>query len=344
MIKTRTTVKDVAKLANVSTSTVSRVISDHPRISKETKERVLKIMDELNFRPNQIARSLARNATDVIGVIIPYRSTDTLLNPFFPEALRGIIKSAKKSGYDVLVSSNSTIEDELLNIKSFIHGSKVDGIVLMSSRRNDQNIKYLKKMNFPFSVIGTPEKESDVYFVDNDNERAAFELTKLLIEMGRKNLLFASGESTLTVTQRRCSGFCRALESYNIAYTQDNFMSGSFDEETGTRLGDEIAKMKIKPDGIISTDDVIAYGIVKKLLESGIKVPNDIAVASFNNSLLSRYSEVSITSVDIKAYELGREVVNSLVELINLDKNMSLFHKSRYIDYEIIKRDSTNNA
>lgn len=337
MDRNRVTVRDVAEKAGVSPSTVSRVISDNPRISRKTRDRVLKIMDELNFHPNAIARSLAMSTTKVIGIIIPYRSTDTLLNPFFPEALRGIIASTRFEGYDVLISSSANFEEELNNIKSLFNSNKVDGVILMSSRNNDDNIAFLTSVGFPFTVIGTVDDDS-TSFVDNDNKKACYELTQLLTKSGRSNIIFASGELSLKVTESRSSGYKKALEEEGLSYDEKNFLVGSFDEETGAAFARKIIESEQKVDGIIATDDVIAYGLIKGLQEAGIKVPQDIAVASFNNSLLSKYS--GITSVDINAYELGKESARMLCKILHTenDKRQRL---RKYIDYTIVERDTT---
>lgn len=150
----QTTVKDVALKANVSPSTVSRVISNHPKISEETRVRVLKVMEELGYYPNAIARSLASRKTGTVGVILPNRSQDLLLNPFFPEALRGILKGAAAASYDVLLSSSTENKSELEIVKTFIRSSKVDGIILMSSKVDDETQEYLSGIDFPFSQIG----------------------------------------------------------------------------------------------------------------------------------------------------------------------------------------------
>ena len=190
MIKTnQTTVKDVALKAKVSPSTVSRVISNHPKISEETRKRVLKVMDDLGYYPNAIARSLASKKTGTLGVILPNRSEDLLLNPFFPEALRGIIKGAASASYDVLLSSSTEGKSELEIVKTFIRSSKVDGIILMSSKVNDECQEYLSSIGFPFSLIGSPyDHKEKVNHVDNDNYMAAYELTTYLSMIGRKRI------------------------------------------------------------------------------------------------------------------------------------------------------------
>ncbi len=315
--KNTVTIKDVAKKAGVATSTVSRVISQNSRISKETSDRVIKCMKELGYYPNAIARSLANQKTGVVGVIMPTTSEDVFLNPFFPEALRGIAKGASKMGYDLLLSTNSEKYEELNIIQNFIRGSKVDGVILMSSKVNDQCIDYLCSIDFPFSLIGSPEGNGEkINHVDNDNYMAAYELTRYLSMIGRKKIAMIAGDEKLTVTKKRVEGYKKALEESNIPFKQELFFTGSFDEKTGYKYGKIIANLEPRPDAVIVTDDLVAFGALRVFENLGVNIPKDIAIASFNNSILSRYSNIPITSVDVNAAMLGNESMNLLVEAI----------------------------
>ena len=332
------TVKDVALKAKVSPSTVSRVISNHPKISLETKQRVLKIMEEMGYYPNAIARSLASRKTGTIGVILPSRSEDLLLNPFFPEALRGILKGASAASYDVLLSSSTENKEELEIVKTFIRSSKVDGIILMSSKVDDDVQKYLAGLDFPFSLIGSPYKDKEnVNHVDNDNYMAAYEITQYLSMIGRKRIALIAGEINQMVTMKRIEGYKKALMESNLPYDEELLFTGKFDEETGYTYGEAILNLEPKPDAIIITDDLIAFGAVKIFKAAGIKIPDDMAIASFNNSILSRYSDTPLTSVEINSFELGYQSVDLLVHGIN----EGVKGKKMIIPYTIVKREST---
>jgi DNA-binding LacI/PurR family transcriptional regulator len=336
--KNQVTLSDVAKKAGVSPSTVSRVISDSSRISKATKERVQKCMDELGYYPNAIARSLAKNKTGNIGVIMPSRDEDIFLNPFFPETLRGIVKGAAIFGYDILLSTNTEVGDELQSIKNFVRASKVDGLVLMSSRINDDNISYLLSIDFPFSLIGTPYMEdSRINYVDNDNFMAAYELTKYMISKGRSKIAMIAADPSLLVTKKRIEGYKRAIKDCNLTCDEDYIFIGSFDEETGFKFGRELIGLVPRPDAVIITDDLVAFGAIQVLEGLKFKIPEDIAIASFNNSIISRYSQIPFTSVDVNAHDLGLESINILVEA--LEKGMQ--NRRIIIPYEIHKRQST---
>lgn len=336
--KGNVTVSDVAKMAGVSTSTVSRVISNNPRISQATKDKVLKIMDEVGYYPNANAQSLAKNKTGTIGVIMPTTSEELFLNPFFPEALRGIVKGASNTGYDLLLSTNTEKDEEVEIVKKFIRGSKVDGLILMSSKVEDQCIEYLKSIDFPFSLIGSPYKyANEINHVDNDNYMAAYELTNYLIHIGKKRIAMIAGDKSLMVTKKRVEGYKKALEENNLSFEESLMFIGSFDEETGYKYGKEISEMDNRPNALIITDDLVAFGAVKLFESIDLSIPGEIAVASFNNSILSRYSNIPLTSVDINAAELGRQAMNLLNETMNLfDKGKKII-----IPYKIYKRKST---
>lgn len=332
------TLSDVAKIAGVSTSTVSRVISDNPRISKSTKEKVLSIMDELGYYPNASARSLAMNKTGNIGVIMPTTSEELFLNPFFPEALRGIAKSASIGKYDILLSTNTEEDEELKTIQNFIRRSKVDGLILMSSKVDDKCIEYLLSINFPFSLIGSPyEYEDQINYVDNDNEMAAYELTQYLIKLGKDKIAMITGDKDLIVTKTRVEGYKRALIENSINFDEALLFTGSFNEGTGYDYGKEISEMKELPDALIVTDDLVALGSVKLFESKNISIPKDIAVASFNNSVLSKYLNIPLTSVDINAAELGKQSMDLLIGVMENDLNA----KKVIIPHIIHKREST---
>lgn len=334
----RITIKDVAKEAGVSPSTVSRVISNNPRISRKTTEKVLTHMTRLGYQPNAIARNLAKNSSRTIGLIMPDRPGEALLNPFFPEALRGIIKAATQASYDILLSSTPPGTDDYNTVRELVSTAKVDGVLLMTSKVENKSIQYLREMEFPFSVIGSPYEESDdSNHVDNDNEMASYELTTYLVKKGCKRLALITGGRFLTVTEERIKGFKRALKESGLREEEGVIFVGEFSEETGNKYAREIIQSGRKYDAVVATDDVVAYGVVSAFVEGGLKVPEDIMVAGFNNSLLSRQCTIPITSVEIHADQLGAHAVDVILENIHKGEPQ----KKRKVPHTIYKRKST---
>ena len=333
------TMKDVAKLAGVSASTVSRVISDDQRISQATKDKVLKVMEKLNYYPNSAARSLASDKTEIIGLVMPSCQEDIFINPFFQEVLRGVSSITSQNSLDILIVTNHEGEDDLDVLKRIIQGQKVDGVILTRSQKNDKGISYLREHNIPFVLIGSCLEYDDITAVDNDNEQAAYDLTSLLINKGREKIAFISGEIDSVVALKRYQGYLRALEYYNIEVKEEYFISDEFLEESGYQLMSQLLELDDIPDAVVCADDLICVGALKRIKkEKNYNVPKDIMLASFNNTILAKYSDPAITSVDINGIQLGKIASKKLINIFNESQSRG----KEVLDYEIKERDSTD--
>lgn len=309
------TIKDVAKRANVAPSTVSRVIADSPRISEKTKRKVRQAMKELGYHPNFIARSLANQATQVIGIVMPSAAEQALQNPFFPEVIRGISKAAHEKKYALQMSTG---EKEIYEgVVDMLQGRRVDGVILLYSRINDRLMKYLQKHQFPFVVIGKPhQKEEQITHVDNDNYRASKEATEHLIARGHERIAFVGGNKQYLVTVDRLHGYEEALREAGLPYREDYIMHEEFLQEGGQEAMKELLSLAEPPTALVVADDLMALGVLKTLDEMGLRVPDDISIVSFNNTLLAEMSRPPLTSVDIHIFQLGYEATKNLIEKI----------------------------
>lgn len=334
---TKVTIRDVAREANVAPSTVSRVISNDSRISDQTKERVKKIMKELNYYPNSIARSLANSKTETIGIIMPSYNDDLFVNPFFQDCFMGISRVTSKNAYDLLIAASHPGEDETDALRRLIQGNRIDGLILMRNIKNDPAIQYLQKSKFPFVVIGTSDEDAPIPSVDNNNTQAAYDLTELLIKKGKKRIAFIAGESNSVVTQTRVEGYKKALSGHGLVFHDEYLITAQFKEQSAYELTDLLLSVEEQPDAIIVMDDFMALGVIKKLREHRIKIPKDMLLASFNNSILARNSNPGITSVDINSSTLGKLACEKLFSIINKE-NYDVRH---LVGHTIIERDST---
>lgn len=177
----KVTIKDVAKEAGVATSTVSRVLSNNPKISDETKERVNEAIKKLNYKPNAIARSLANNKTRILGVVVPSEADDLLMNPFFINAMKGMSVYAQSKSYYITYAFSKDENSELDIMKEITNANLIEGVILLRVKEDDKSIKYLKNINFPFVAIGRPEEIDDVLWVDNDNFHAMYKDRKSVV-------------------------------------------------------------------------------------------------------------------------------------------------------------------
>ncbi|WP_459479927.1 LacI family DNA-binding transcriptional regulator [Clostridium saccharoperbutylacetonicum] len=330
----KVTIKEVAREANVSPSTVSRVISNSSQISEETKERVREAINKLKYKPNAIARSLANQKSRILGVVLPNESQDLITNTFFIQAMKGMSRYAQNKKYYITYAFSEDEKTELEYINNFITSNLVDGICLLRARADDKSIKFLKDAEFPFVVIGRPEEADGVLWVDNDNFQATYNLVNELIKKGHKSIAFLGAKKEWNVTKDRFNGFKVACEINGISI-QDKMvvMMNDFNEDEG-KIGAIKLLENAEPTAIIAEDDILAFGILKVLREKNIK---NIEVVGFNNNPLSEFQTPSLSSIDINADELGYFAVKILIE--HLEKSEMLINH-HIVDSKLIKRES----
>jgi len=330
------TIKDVAVLANVAPSTVSRVIANSPRISEATKQKVNKAMEELGYHPNLNARSLASQSTQTIGLVMPSSGDVVFQNPFFPTVLQGISEGAREKNYALHMSTGKSEMETLEAVIHMVQGKRVDGMLLLNSKVEDKVISYLKGRKFPFVLIGKPYKDvEEITHVDNDNFRAMKEATEYLIQHGHQQIAFIGGSLELVVTVDRLLGYERALRNAGIELKNEYIIHEEFLREGGKEGVAELMSLDQPPTAIVVTDDFMALGVLNKLDELGIRVPEDISVVGFNNVLLAEMAKPPLTSVDINIFELGFQASKNLIQKVENDKEPT---KRIIISHQLIER------
>ncbi|MCU9612459.1 LacI family DNA-binding transcriptional regulator [Caldibacillus lycopersici] len=332
------TIKDVAKAANVAPSTVSRVIADSPRISEETKKRVREVMDKLGYHPNFIARSLASQSTQVIGIVFPSSGNLAFQNPFYSEVLRGISEGVHQKHYSLQLTTGKT-EDEIYDdVVKMVQGRRVDGIILLYSKMNDKIVVYLRKNKFPFVLIGKPyEYTEQITHVDNDNISAAKEGTEYLIKLGHSCIGFIGGNKNLMVTNDRLQGYKKALMEAGIELKNEYVIHENFLLKGGQVAVRELLSLDNPPTALLVVDDLMSLGVLRTTHELGLNVPEDISIVSFNNALFAELSNPALTSIDINILSLGMEAVKNLIGMIENPQEPT---KRIIIPHQIIERSS----
>lgn len=311
------TIKEVAKVAGVSPSTVSRVISDSPRISEDTKKVVREAMETLGYHPNAIARSLVNKATMTLGIVMPQSAESAFLNPFFPQALSGVSAAAHEQGYCILLSTGSGEKEQLQSIENIVMGGRVDGVIIMYSSVDNEVLEALKRMNTPVVVIGKPLNPKGALYVDNDNVEASFRVTEKLIKKGHKRIGLISGSFKFVVSLDRLDGYMNALSKYGIPFKKEYIVELSeFAKESGYSMAKGLLDLEESPTALVVTDDVMAFGAIDAIKERGLRIPEDIEIMSFNNVPSAELTQPSLTSVDIDAFSLGYEASKLIIERI----------------------------
>ncbi|NCU18824.1 LacI family DNA-binding transcriptional regulator [Pallidibacillus pasinlerensis] len=312
------TIKDVAKKANVSPSTVSRVLADSPKISEKTKQHVRKVIDELGYHANLNARSLVRKRTQTIGIVLKNSDKEALHSTFAPEVLRGISAICSKYGYSIRLTTGESEEEIFQDVEKMVQGKQVDGIIVLYSKRTDHVVPYLVEREFPFVIIGKPAKyTNEISYVDNDNIQAAMDATNYLIEKCHKRIAFISDDPTYEVAQKRLIGYKQAMQMNHLDVPNEyiHHLKNNYDE--GYRLVKKLMSLPEPPTGIVVTDDFNALIVLSVLHELNFNVPNDVSLISFNNSVIADVTYPKLTSVDIQIYQLGFETTQLLIKQLN---------------------------
>ncbi|WP_152655277.1 LacI family DNA-binding transcriptional regulator [Oceanobacillus sp. CFH 90083] len=313
------TIKDVAKAANVSPSTVSRVISDSRHISDKTKKKVRKVMEELGYHINLNARGLVRQSTKTIGIVLKYSENEAWnwINPFVSEVIQGISAHCHEHGYSIMITTGRTEKEIYSDVVKMVQGKQVDGMIVLYARKEDRVVPFLLEAAIPFVVIGKPvDRIHEVMYVDNDNVQAAKDATAFLLNQYHRKIGFIGDNPSFQVIQDRLEGYYKALElegiSKNPAYVK--FVQNPEDEE---KILDKFLKLEHPPTALVISSPLQGVGVLKRILNHGLHVPEDISVVVFNKTLITEVSIPKLTAIDTQTYQLGYEASKGVIELIH---------------------------
>ncbi len=332
----KVTIKDVAKEAEVSPSTVSRVISDSPNISKSTKEKVRFIMDEMGYYPNAIARSLVKQKTRSIGLVMSRPTDRALANPFFSGVIQGIAAVAQEKNYSLLLTAADNYEDEYQEALKQLKVGRVDGLVLLASRINDDLIKQLLKNNFPFVLIGRSQEFPSIPRVDNDNYKAAFDLIEKLIKSGYKDFSVLAGHKDYVFTGDRLKGVIDALKGHSMNLDPVKIEFTDFTFKSAEQSAYKILSNH-KTDALIAFDDLLGMAAVQTAEALGFSVPDQLGIVGFNDHTLVSYLKPSLTTVKIPIVDMGERAISMLIKML---EDSSYTGEEEIISTEIIERES----
>ncbi|WP_163853654.1 LacI family DNA-binding transcriptional regulator [Paenibacillus elgii] len=311
----KATIYDVAKQAGVSIATVSKVINQTGRISEETRAKVNRIMQELNYQPSVVASALTGKQTFTLGLLLP-----DLANPFFAEIARSVEDRAHELGFSVMIcSTDNNLLREERNI-SLLKQKSVDGIIIATGVRNDAILKDLKKQNFPVALIARdmPSLAIDTVLVDDfiGGHMAASHL----IEQGHRQIAVIAEDTLVMSSQERIRGYRFALEEAGIAYNPELVRISDFKVTDAKQVAGEMLDAPQPPTAIFACNDLLATGVIQAVRERGLSVPGDLSVVGFDNTLLATIIDPPLTTVAQPIQEMGQKVVDLIIRIIN-DKN-----------------------
>ncbi|MBV1757617.1 MAG: LacI family transcriptional regulator [Dethiosulfatibacter sp.] len=307
------TIKDIARLAGVSTATVSKVINrkDH-EITETTREKVMSIVRQYNYVPNRIASSMVTKKTHTIGLIIP-----DISNPFFPELARGVEDYASKLGYAVFLCNTDNDAQKERTYLEKLQEKMVDGIILTASSHRRTNSKDLKESNIPIVAL---DREIDSFksggTVISDNLSGAYEAVTYLLSRGLKNILYLAGPINSKPSKDRLQGYINALVDHNHQVNQEMILDGSFTLDWGYSGTLMAIDRGLEFDSIFCGNDLIAFGAIQAIKLKGFRVPQDISVIGFDDIAMAGIIDPPLTTVKQPNYQMGYESSKILIGII----------------------------
>ncbi len=331
------TIDDVAKHAGVSTATVSRYLNHSPLIAKKSAEKVQRSMDALNYQPSFVARSLANHSTSTIAFVIDSTNTETYGNDYFLRIQYGMEAALGRQGYYLLIISISNDKTGEHNLRKLVMERRVEGIILPMALAKRSILAMLREAELPFVVIGKSQNR-DYNWIDLDNEMGGRLATQKLIDSGSKRLAFVSSSLDKSFVKERLTGYSAALEQSGLRYDERLVFLGCMSAEDGAMSVTRILSEGLDVDGIVCTDNAVAFGVVRALQQANIAVPEQIQVITFDNTPISELSTPKLSAVDIDVFQLGRQAANILLSSIE-DATNSV--QNSLIQVAIVLREST---
>ena len=305
-----TTIKDISNIAGVSYSTVSRALNNTGRMSPDTRNRILKIAEELNYVPNYSARSLVMSKSYNIGV---FTARDQNTKGTFYEILEGVHTVAGLS-YNLVFRMLDNIED----LNEALMFKKYDGLIFFSSLKSDITyIDQISKSNVPFVIVNQKMSNKNYLNVVAEDFKGAYIATKHLIDLGHTKIAYIDGSRNNVVESERLNGYIAALTNHNISIDDKYIVASTGNSDSAFEAALQLAKLEDRPTAVFSYSDPAAIGAMKAFHQQGISVPNDIAVVGFDDMDFAQYFEPSLTSIHKSRVKMGKVATRMLIDVLN---------------------------
>jgi len=338
MKKGEVTIHDIARELNISGSTVSRALRDHPEISEDTRKLVKEVAKRMGYRPNAIASSLRNSKTNIIGVIVPRMSSH-----FFSSAISGIQDIAHENGYNVIISqSNENYDREVIDAQ-ILYSTRVDGVIASLSLQtiNVDHFKLFKERNVPLVFFDRVSSEIDTDKVIADDYNGALKATEHLILNGCKRIAHIGGPRHINIYADKWQGYLAALRKYNLNIDNNLIIQSNLSREDGLKATISLLSLPEPPDAIFAASDQAAIAALQYAKGVGIKVPKDLAIVGYSNDPTTSVIEPAITTIDQSAFEMGQTTAELLIKQINQLKTTTYKNETIVIPVRLVERKSS---
>ena len=310
------TIYDVAREANVSMATVSRVVNGNPNVKPATRKKVMEVIERLEYRPNAVARGLASKKTTTVGVIIP-----DISNIFYAELARGIEDIATMYKYNIILSNSDQNTNKELHLLNTMLGKQVDGIVFMGGNITSAHVEEFKRSPVPIVLAGSMESTGEIPSVNIDYRQAAFDAVTAFIEEGHKNIAYVIGPlHDMINKEQKLAGYREALENAGLEYKEDYVVEGDYTYDSGLEAWRKLTELDKKPTAILAGDDEMALGILHGAQDEGVVIPDQLEVIASDNTRLALMVRPQLTSIVQPLYDIGAVAMRLLTKYMNKEE------------------------
>jgi LacI family transcriptional regulator, repressor for deo operon, udp, cdd, tsx, nupC, and nupG len=307
-------IQDVAKLADVSTATVSRALATPERVSPEARARVLEAIAKTGYVPNPAARTLRSQKTYMVLVVLP-----DLSNTFFSKILRGIEETLFEAGYGMIISDLDGSPEKEAHFAAFTAAGRVDGAILLNGHLFGQSREgegQPARIKIPLVAVCEAIPGADIPQIEIDNRAAAYGMTQHLASLGHRSIAYVSGPASNILERERFQGFKDGLETAGLPFDPALVLPGDYTIEAGVRAGQDLVARSTRPTAVFCTSDEMAIGLMRTLFSAGLRVPEDISVAGFDDIEFAAVAEPPLTTIHQPRRELGQAAASALIELL----------------------------
>ncbi|PTL38015.1 LacI family DNA-binding transcriptional regulator [Alkalicoccus saliphilus] len=332
------TIKDIAKEAGVSVTTVSRALNGYSDVSAGTRKLIEKTAQELNYSPNTLARSLVMNKSRTIGLLVSELNRSGAKDMFTYEVMCGINDSAADEGYDLVLFSTNTVKQKQKSYTQLCRERQVEGVIMQGIKMDDPYIKEVIESNIPCVFVDVEVEGENVGYVTTDNIFGAQIAVKHLINLGHRNIAMMNGHDQAHVSAKRRKGYERELIEADIAVQEEYIINGEFLEPVAETKAYRFLEKNKHITAVFCASDLMALGVMKAATRLGLKIPEDLSIVGFDNIVLSEYTSPQLTTIGQDKYQMGYEAAKMLTSMLT---NRIPTQKIATLDNSLIIRGTT---